>query len=182
MSDISKIITPDGTEYNIKDAYARQQIASLETVTAWLGVTTTALTDGASTNPITISGESVTVSKAGSMVGYGSKEFVWSGSAWQELGDLTGLGDLAYKDSAEASYTPAGTINAQNVTITPTTASIEGMATVGTLPTFTVSGETLTLGAGTLPTKAEAVSAMTGATATVDAATFTGTAATITAS
>lgn len=184
MADISIIVTPNGDSYNIKDSYARQEIAKLENATKWLGITTTPLSDGSTTATIVIDGESITVtaSDAGSMAGYNSKEFIWNGTAWQEFGDLTGLGNLAYKDDASASYTPAGTINAQTVSVTPSTTSIEGIDSVGTLPTFTVSGETLTFGAGTLPTKATAVNAVTAVTATVDAATFTGTAATITVS
>lgn len=88
--------------------------------------------------------------------------------------ELGSLGDLAAADTASDTYTPAGT-----VTITSTTSSIEGVATVGTLPTFTYDSTTknLTYTDGTLPTKATAVSAMTGATAS-----FTGTEATITVS
>jgi hypothetical protein len=87
---------------------------------------------------------------------------------------LGALGDLATSDTASDTYTPTGTVS-----ITPTTSSIEGIATVGTLPTFTYDSTTknLTYIDGTLPTKATAVSAMTGATAS-----FTGTEATITVS
>lgn len=53
--------------------------------TVWLGVTTTALTDGATTNPITINGESVTA-EVGGIASYSNKEFIWNGSAWQLFG------------------------------------------------------------------------------------------------
>ena len=69
----------------------------------YLGVTTTALTDGATTNPITINGEQVTAKK-GNIANYGSKEFIFNGTAWQEFGDLSALGALAYKDSATGSF------------------------------------------------------------------------------
>lgn len=177
MADLSKL-TVGGQEYNFKDAQAREDIAALESKKVWLGITTTALTDGATTNPIEIEGEEVTA-VSGDWCAYGQKEFVFNGTAWQELGDLSDLGDLAHKDSASGTYTPQGTIGAQTVTVTPQTTSVEGIATVGTLPSFTVSGETLTLDAGTLPTKATAVQVMTGASASVDTATFTGTQATI---
>lgn len=169
MADVSKIILPSGAEYNIKDAQARQDISTLQSGTVWLGITTTALAEGSTTTSIEINGETVTVTKAGSMVAYGNKEFIWNDTSWQEFGDLSGLGTLAYQNSASGSYTPAGSVNTS-----PTTANINGMATVGTLPTFTVSGETLTVTAGTLPTKASTVAAVTGVTAS-----FTGTAATI---
>ncbi len=177
MANLSKI-TVGGTEYDIKDAQARADIQALENKKVWLGITTTALTDGATTNPIVIDGEDVTA-ESGDWCAYGQKEFVFNGTAWQELGDLSDLGDLAHKDSASGTYTPQGTIGAQNVTITPQTASVEGMDSVGTLPSLTVSGETLIWNAGTLPTKASAVSVMTGASASVDQAVFTGTQATI---
>lgn len=52
----------------------------------FLGTTTTAITDGATTNPVAIGGSNKTVT-AGNVVLYGSKEFVWTGSAWEELGN-----------------------------------------------------------------------------------------------
>ena len=46
MADISKITLPSGTTYNIKDEVARRaQSGAMH----WLGITTTALTDGATT-------------------------------------------------------------------------------------------------------------------------------------
>lgn len=181
MADISVITLPDGSSYDVKDATARAAIAALGTPIHFLGVTTTELTDGSTTNPITVGGASVTAG-SGDFTVYGNKEFLFDGTAWHEFGDMTGLGDLAYKSSATGSYTPAGTINAQNVSLSPTTESVTGIDSVGTLPTMTVSGETLVLTQGTLPTKQAAVSAVTGMTGSVDAATFTGTAATITVS
>ena len=52
------------------------------------GSTTTALTDGATTNPITIDGSSYTA-VMGDMVIYGNKEFLFDGTAWHEMGDLS---------------------------------------------------------------------------------------------
>lgn len=76
----------------------------------FLGTSSTAIAQGSTTNPITINGESVTAEN-GDVVLYGTKEFVWDGSKWQELGDqgshalksiqiiagngLTGGGDLS---------------------------------------------------------------------------------------
>ena len=80
----------------------------------FLGTSTTAITDGATTNPITIDGKSVTAT-AGNVVLYGSKEFVWTGSLWEELGDesshalksvtITGTGILSGGGSLEANRT-----------------------------------------------------------------------------
>ena len=109
MAEISKITLPSGTTYDLKDATARSQIAALSNYTAYAGVTTSVLTDGATTNPIVVGGNNV-AAKTGMICTYGSKEFIWNGSAWQEFGDLSGLGNLAYADTASASYTPAGTV------------------------------------------------------------------------
>lgn len=156
MPDISKITLPTGTTYNIKDAVARQQIAG---GVSFVGVTTTPLTDGASTNPITINGESYTATN-GNLVVYGDAEFIFDGSVWYKFGDTGDLGDLAYKDSATGSYTPEGTVSAPTVTVTPATETVYvpssatggGSVTAGTaasctLPTLevSVSNETMSL-------------------------------------
>ncbi len=180
MADLSKI-TVGSQEYNLKDAEARSRIAALESYTDYLGVTTTELTDGATTNPITVSGESVTAKK-GNIANYGSKEFIFNGTEWQEFGDLSGLGGLAFKNSATGSFTPAGTVGAPNVTVTPTTDSIQPVSSVGTAASFTVSGEELVITPGTAPTLGTAKTFMTGASASADAPTFTGTAGNVTVS
>lgn len=77
---ISQITLPNGSTYDLKDADARSRIAALESYSAFLGVTTTALTDGATTNPIVIEGADVTA-ESGSIAIYGSKEFIFNGSA-----------------------------------------------------------------------------------------------------
>lgn len=98
----------DGSKVYVKDEVAREAIAG---GTHFRGVTTTALTDGANTNPITIGEESYTAVN-GDIVVYGNKEFIFASfdSKWHELGDVTNLGALALKDSASGSYTPAGTV------------------------------------------------------------------------
>ena len=137
-------ITVGSTTYDLKDNDARQLIDDLENYSDYLGVTTTELTDGASTNPVTIAGESVTAEK-GNIVNYGSKEFIFSGTIWQEFGDLSALGELAYEDTAEGSYTPAGTVSEQSFTGTPMT-STGSFTPEGTVaaPTFTGSEMTST--------------------------------------
>ena len=158
MPDISQITLPSGTTYNIKDAEARQSIAGGVT---FRGMTSTVLTDGSSTNPITIGGESYTAVN-GDLVIYESREFLFSTSdnKWHEFGNVSGLGELAYKDSATGAFTPSGSVSKPGVTITPSTATItgiddEGSVTPGsanvptavTLPTLTmsVSNEILTM-------------------------------------
>ena len=180
--EISQITTPNGTTYDIKDATARTMASGAIHL---VGTTTTALADGDTTNPITVGGQSYTA-KNQDAVFYGNKEFVFDGTNWHEFGDMSGLGALASKDSASGTFTPQGSVSAPSITVTPTTANIDGVDSVGTLPslTMTVSSENLTFGwsAGTLPTKATTVAAMTGASATADAPSFTGTAGTVTVS
>ena len=164
------------TTLEIEDAYARQLISDLGDAIYWIGVTTTVLTDGDTTNPITVNSESVTA-RTGGMAQYSGEEFVWNGSAWQSVGK-NNFGALAFKDSATGSITPAGT-----VTITEaadTTTSIEGMATAGTLPQWSLSGKTLTFTQGTLPTKATAQTVVTASGTRT--ASFSGTAASVTVS
>jgi hypothetical protein len=152
MADISKITLPSGTTYDIKDAWSRQQIEALGNYTVFLGVTTTALTDGATTNPVTIAGESVTA-KTGDIVTYGSQEFIFNGTKWQAFGDLSALGELAFVDSASGSFTPAGTVSkptftgsSSSVTITAADNTNGNYQPKGTVskPTFTGAAMTST--------------------------------------
>ena len=198
MADISKITLPSGTEYNIKDAYARQQIAALVGGDAviFVGVSTTELTDGGNEIP-TVSGEQKTPGP-GQLFFYGTQEFIYGNDdKWHALGSLDSLGDLAYQDTASSSYTPQGTVAAPTLTVTTTNTTVNSITDVGTLPTCTlpelttsVVNENLTLSwtdgtftAGTLPTKGSDTTVATGIdTATATAPTFTGTQATITVS
>ena len=175
MADVSKL-TVNGIAYDLKDAAARDAIAALQGGMKYLGVTTTALTNGATTNPITINGESVTVT-SGNVVIYDQKEFIWDGSKWDEFGDLSTLGRLAYQNSASGTFTPSGSVTVTEVTRTvatlatqgtlpsvdPVVENIDPIATVGTLPSasYTSATETLAIDWGTLPTKGTAVAAIT---------------------
>ena len=117
---LSKIAKGSDTLW-LKDAEARQEIADIKSsITGamhYAGVTTTEISDGSTTGTITISGESYTA-KNGDVVIYGELEFVWNGSKWQELGSTGSLKALAFKDSASATYTPAGTNAASAVSFT----------------------------------------------------------------
>ena len=114
MADISKITLPSGSVYNIKDAQARSDIEDIRSAIAggvtFMGETTTALADGSTTTSIIINGETVTVAK-GYLVVYQSKEFVFDGTKWIEMGDLSVLGSLAYKNSASGNFTPSGNVS-----------------------------------------------------------------------
>lgn len=114
MADISKITLPSGSVYNIKDEQARADIAAIQGAIAggvtFMGETTTVLTDGSAAASITVNGNNITSVK-GYLVVYNSKEFVYDGTKWIELGDLSLIGALGYKDNATATYQPAGTVS-----------------------------------------------------------------------
>lgn len=122
MAEISQIKLPSGTVYDIKDATARAQVGGAIIIR---GTTTTALTDEATTNPITIDGESYTA-VANDAVFYQKKEFVFDGTKWHEFGDMSGLGALAMKDSASGSFTPSGTVSQPTFTGTEGDVSVKG--------------------------------------------------------
>ena len=122
---VSSVTLPNGNEYWLKDELARELIAELEAGTAYLGVTTTPLTDGSTTNPIKINNEDVTA-KSGNIVNYGSKEFIFNGTVWQEFGDLSALGDLAFKDSASGTFKPSGTVSKPTFTGSQKSVSVSG--------------------------------------------------------
>lgn len=120
---ISKITLPgSNTPYWIKDAEARSLINdiknSVTSVMNFRGKTTTALADGATTNPVKINSKNYTA-KAGDIVlvdqaGATGKtiEYIFDGTKWQEFGSNTSpYGALAYKNNASTSYKPAGTVS-----------------------------------------------------------------------
>lgn len=80
----------------------------LDSALKYHGVTTTALTDGATTNPIVINGANHTAT-TGCVVFYGSKEFVFNGSKWYELGDGS---NHKIKQTAVASPSASGSTTA----------------------------------------------------------------------
>lgn len=194
MADISKITLPSGQTYDIKDATARAAIAG---GVAYLGVSTTAITDGGSQKP-TIGGTEVTPIN-GNLVIYNQAEFIFSGEygdggTWSEFGDMSNLGELAYEDSASGTFTPSGTVSQPTFTGTgvrlvtgnipvPTSASFTGTETTST-GKFTPSGSVTV----TPSTSAVTVSPATSGTATytpsgtVTQPNFTGSSTTFTGS
>ena len=202
MADISVIQLPSGSSYNIKDAWARQAIQGLGNPTHFLGASSTAITDGGTQKP-TINSAEVTPN-AGDIVVYNNGEFIWSGTAWIELGDLSGLGSLAYKNSASGSVTPTGTVSKPTFTgsssaVTITAAdntsgnytpkgSISGIAWTGasmtSTGTFTPAGSVSFTNGNKTATVSPASSGDATYTpaGTVSKPTFSGTAATISSS
>lgn len=64
------------------------KIGNLSNIMNFLGTTTTALSNGSTTAKITIDSKEVTADK-GDVVVYGNKEFVFDGSKWAEIGDVS---------------------------------------------------------------------------------------------
>ena len=82
---------PLGAPQSREEALLMQLLDKLNVkVLKWLGVTTTELEDGSTTNPIIINGESATAD-VGDTVTYGAIEFVFNGEAWQKFGDLSNV-------------------------------------------------------------------------------------------
>ena len=183
LPEISKITLPSNNTYAFKDEIARNMIEALEGFTKFLGVTTTELEDGDTTNPITINGASVTA-QSGDIVTYGNHEFIFNGTAWQEFGDLEALGALAYKDNASGSFTPAGTISLTD-TNKKATVNVAASGETTYQPGGTVSVPTITLGTagatttvnsitdvGTLPSATMPTYTVSDETLTISAGTF----------
>lgn len=125
MPDISKIRVPSGGTYNIKDATARDAIAALEGGQYFLGLTTTALTNGATTNPIQIDGQTgTTTATRGNIAVYGNAEFIWDGAKWVEFGDLSNLGALAYKSSVSLNKGSGDNVLGEATTFTAAASSV----------------------------------------------------------
>lgn len=131
--------TTSGAEKRISDA--ETAIAALSNATHWLGITTTTLSDGATTNPITINGASVTAVSGDIVQDSNGEEYIFNGTAWQKFGGSIGtLGNMAYVDTGTVTLTPAGSVS------TPTI-SVSSAGSTGTVkePSYSVSNEVLTI-------------------------------------
>ena len=110
---IYRVTMPSGNTYDLVDQGARDLIKELLNFHEWLGITTSDIDDGSTTNPVIIEGEPVTA-VAGDVVSRDSdhRDFVYSSTGiWQNFGGLSGLGALAFQDDASGTYTPAGSVS-----------------------------------------------------------------------
>lgn len=132
-----------GAEYRISEL--ETEVAKLSNATHWLGVTTTSISDGSTTNPITIGGQSVTA-VSGDIVQTSSRaEFIFNGTAWQELGTSVGtLKAFAYADTGSVKIKPKGSNAASSVSgtcsVTPSGSISTGTGTANYTPAGSVSG------------------------------------------
>ena len=180
--------TTSGAEKRLSDA--ESAISALSNATHWIGVTTTSLSDGSTTNPITINGQSVMAVSGDIVQDSNGQEYIFNGTAWQAFGSSVGtLKAFAYVDTGDVTITPKGTNASSSVSgtcsvtpsgsvsgtaVTLSTTSVGSVTNAGAMPTYTVSNGVLTIGAGSVPT----VSSVTVADGvdTVTDPTFTGSA------
>lgn len=66
--------------------YVDSAVAGLSGAMHYIGISTTAITDGGTEDP-TIGGDVISTQDAGDVVIYDGLEFVWNGSAWEQFGD-----------------------------------------------------------------------------------------------
>ena len=171
---IAQVTLPSGNTYYIKDddvrtwvgngtgSGAEYRITSLETAVAalsnathWLGITTTSLEDGSTTNPITINGESVTAVSGDIVQDSNANEFIFNGTAWQQFGGSIGtLKAFAFADTGDVTLTPAGTNSSSAVSgtcsVTPSGTIGVGSGTANYTPSGSVSGTAVTLTSGSV--------------------------------
>ena len=102
------------------------------------GTTTTALSDGSTTNPITINGSSYTAKK-GDVVLYDGKEYLWTSSAWEQLGDEASWALKTTTISAGTGLTGGGSL-AANRTISLSDASIASLGYADTVYGYFTNG------------------------------------------
>lgn len=156
---IKQITLPSGNTYDLWDEDAHRLIYELESPGEYLGVTTSTITDGSSTNPIIIDGQSVTAGAGDWCITSSDKKaYIFSGTTnkWQEFTDMTNLGSLAYKDSASGTVavptsasssfsgtattlkiTPAGSVSLTN---SNKTATVSQDSSAGATATYTPAG------------------------------------------
>lgn len=145
--------TTSGAEKRLSDA--ESAIQALSNATHWIGVTTTALSDGATTNPITINGESVTAVSGDIVQDSNGNEYIFNGTAWQAFGGSVGtLGNFAYVDTGTVTITPQGSNSSSSVSgtcaVTPSGSIGVGSGTANYTPSGSVSGTTVTLTSGSV--------------------------------
>lgn len=139
-------VNVNGKDYFLKDKEAREKINALSSATHFIGKTTSEMTDG-HTGPVVIGGETITpqpgdivYAENGGLSGE-EVEFIYNGSKWQELGSTGNLKDLAFKDEASATYTPAGTVSQPTFTGTQENISVSGTATGNITSAVAATGE-----------------------------------------
>lgn len=75
-----------------------------------------------------------------------SKQFIWNGTTWEELGSNTeNFGDFAYADTGSGTYSKATSVSKPTFSGTPATITVSGKATGSvSKPTFSGTAATIT--------------------------------------
>lgn len=143
--------------------YVDDKTAGLSGAMHFKGTTTTTMSDGLTTAAVTIGGSSYTPSN-GDVVLYSGKEYVWTGTLWEELGDessfirktlLTTAGDMIYASSANTPARFAGnsTTTLQLLSMTSSTPAWKTLGlNAGTWPTVSITKTVKFLKTATLQT------------------------------
>lgn len=132
---IKQIKLPDNTMYDIVTPYnltignkvfngsaaviVEAKDMGLGNAMRYIGTTTTAIVDDATTNPITIDGKSVTA-VSGDVIIYNTQEFIWNGSKWEEFGAplaASGVTPGTYGPSANVTGSNNATMNVPEITV-----------------------------------------------------------------
>lgn len=124
MPDIKQITLPNNTTYDLRDSRVDSIISQ---GTRWVGVTTTAISDGSTTSTIVIDGASHNA-EIGDIASYNNMEFIWNGTVWQEFGSTGSLKTLAFKDSVAVKTTIPKTFTS-SFSGTQGTVSVSGTTT-----------------------------------------------------
>jgi hypothetical protein len=90
----------------------------LDSALKFHGTSKTAITDGSTTQTVTLSNDAQHTAENGCVLFYGNKEFVWNGSSWEELGNE---GDYKVKQTAVSSPSASGSTAAFIDTISQNT-------------------------------------------------------------
>ena len=171
--------------YEIKDAWSRSKIEEIEEEIAggvhYIGMTTSDLTDGGTTNPIQVittpgnppTTKSVTA-EAGDIVTKTTSdgktsEFIFDGTKWWKLGDVSEFGDFAYVDTGTVTVTPHGTVSKPSFTGSSSSVSFtitKPSSGTNYTPEGTVSKPTFTGTEATIPVSITATKVTSG-TATI---------------
>lgn len=197
------ILNLNGQAYTINDAWARAEIAEIESAIAggvhFRGVSTTAIQDGENVKDLIVGGKTYAAADQvnGDLFIYnnGTKnlEFIVSNGKYSELGSTGELGDLAYADTASGSVTvpiaSAITFNAYTpqvdkgtLAVTTTTGTLEVTTTAASASgTFSPAAITIAASAVTLTPTTSTFTALTDVTYAEATATLTISATTSTA-
>lgn len=136
---ISQIELPSGSVYDLEDSAARADIVDLKDAVIggvrYRGNVKEALTDGATTSPVTIVTtniidggitETSLTPTAGDIVNVAAnnKAYAWNGKQWDLWGTAGEYKALAYKDNASGSFTPSGSVSQPTFAGTKATISV----------------------------------------------------------